>query len=74
MNNQGNVTNNQQLNTLNGMAQMTGTANGNVVNNVNTFPQMQNASDGWILYDRKYYTDEPFKSLSEEIQNLTEIE
>lgn len=37
-------------------------------------PQMKNASDGFILYDRKYYTDEIFKSLSEEIQNLTEIE
>lgn len=33
-------------------------------------PQMKNASDGWILYDRKSYTDEIFKSLSEDIQNL----
>lgn len=35
-------------------------------------PQMKNASDGWILYDRKSYTDEIFKSLSEDIQNLEE--
>lgn len=35
-------------------------------------PQMRNASDGWILYDRKSYTDEIFKSLSEDIQNLKE--
>lgn len=37
-------------------------------------PQMKNASDGWILYDRKSYTDDIFKSLSEDIQNLTEVE
>ncbi len=35
-------------------------------------PQMKNASDGWILYDRKSYIDEIFKSLSEDIQNLKE--
>lgn len=35
-------------------------------------PQMKNASDGWILYDRKSYTDEIFKFLSEDIQNLEE--
>ena len=34
-------------------------------------PQMINASDGWILYDRRYYTDEVFKSLSEDIQKLS---
>lgn len=33
--------------------------------------QMQNASDGWILYDRRYYTDPLFQSLSEDIQNLS---
>lgn len=37
-------------------------------------PQIKNASDGWILYDRKSYTDEIFKSLSEDIQNLKEEE
>lgn len=37
-------------------------------------PQIKNASDGWILYDRKSYTDDVFKSLSEDIQNLTEME
>ncbi len=37
-------------------------------------PQMRNASDGWILYDRKSYTDEIFKSLSEDIQNIKEEE
>lgn len=31
-------------------------------------PQIDNASDGWILYDRKYYTDPEFKEMSEEIQ------
>lgn len=36
-------------------------------------PQIKNASDGWILYDRKSYTDELFKSLSEDIQNLEEL-
>lgn len=33
-------------------------------------PQMVNASDGWILYDRKGYTDEIFKSLSLDIQKM----
>ena len=33
-------------------------------------PQINNASDGWILYDRRYYTDDVFKSLSEDIQKL----
>ena len=33
-------------------------------------PQMKNASDGWIMYDRRYYTDEMFKSLSLDIQNM----
>ena len=33
-------------------------------------PQMKNASDGWIMYDRQYYTDDMFKSLSEDIQNM----
>lgn len=34
-------------------------------------PQMQNASDGWILYDRRYYEgDELFMELSEETQKL----
>ena len=33
-------------------------------------PQMKNASDGWIMYDRRYYTDDMFKSLSSDIQNM----
>ena len=33
-------------------------------------PQMQNASDSFILYDRKLYTDDMFKELSQDIQNL----
>ena len=33
-------------------------------------PQIQKASDAFILYDRHYYTDDIFKKLSEEIQNL----
>ena len=33
-------------------------------------PQIKNASDAFILYDRQYYTDEMFKKLSEEIQNM----
>lgn len=33
-------------------------------------PQMQNASDGFILFDRQYYTDELFKNLSIDVQNL----
>ena len=36
-------------------------------------PQMKNPSDGFILYDRKYYTDDMFKFLSEDIQNLEEL-
>ena len=35
--------------------------------------QMQNASDGWILYDRKSYTDDMFKELSEITQNLKSL-
>lgn len=34
-------------------------------------PQINNASDGWILYDRRYYTDDEFRSLSEDIQKLS---
>lgn len=34
-------------------------------------PQMVNASDGWILYDRRYYQGSKlFEDLSEEIQRL----
>jgi hypothetical protein len=34
-------------------------------------PQVKNASDGWILFDRKYYNgDETFESLSKDIQKL----
>ena len=33
-------------------------------------PQMVHASDGWILYDRKGYTDEMFESLSLDIQKM----
>ena len=33
-------------------------------------PQVQKPSDGWILYDRQYYSDELFKDLSQEIQKL----
>ncbi len=33
-------------------------------------PQVQKPSDGWILYDRQYYTDELFVNLSNEIQKL----
>lgn len=34
-------------------------------------PQMKNASDGWILFDRRYYNgDEIFESLSQDIQNM----
>ncbi len=33
--------------------------------------QVQNASDGWILFDRKYYRDNKiFESLSVDVQNL----
>lgn len=34
-------------------------------------PQVKNASDAWILFDRQYYSDAIFKELSEEIQKLT---
>ncbi len=33
-------------------------------------PQVKNASDGWILFDRKYYNDDEFIKLSQDIQNL----
>lgn len=33
-------------------------------------PQVENASDGWILFDRRYYDDANFIELSEDIQNL----
>lgn len=33
-------------------------------------PQVKKASDGWLLFDRRYYNDETFISLSENIQNL----
>jgi cell division protein YceG involved in septum cleavage len=34
-------------------------------------PQVENASDGWILFDRRYYNgDEAFESLSRDIQKL----
>lgn len=34
-------------------------------------PQMKNASDGWILFDRRYYTgDKLFEKLSEDIQDM----
>lgn len=34
-------------------------------------PQVQNASDGWILFDRRYYNgDEIFESLSNDVQNI----
>lgn len=34
-------------------------------------PQMKNASDGWILYDRRYYTgNDMFENLSKDIQNI----
>ncbi len=37
-------------------------------------PQVENASDGWILFDRRYYAgDETFTSLSEDIQNLKSL-
>lgn len=33
--------------------------------------QVENASDGWILFDRRYYdNDETFVSLSKDVQNL----
>lgn len=34
-------------------------------------PQVKNASDGWLLFDRRYYKeDKEFESLSVDIQNL----
>ena len=36
-------------------------------------PQINNASDGWILYDRKGYTDEAFIELSNNIQGLKNL-
>lgn len=33
-------------------------------------PQVENASDGWILFDRRYYDDANFIGLSEDIQKL----
>jgi 5'-deoxynucleotidase YfbR-like HD superfamily hydrolase len=36
-------------------------------------PRIHNASDGWILYDRRYYTDDSFKELSESIQQLKSL-
>lgn len=33
-------------------------------------PQIKNASDSFILYDRQYYTDDIFKKLSKEVQDL----
>ena len=32
--------------------------------------QIKNASDSFILYDRQYYTDDIFKKLSKEVQDL----
>ena len=38
-------------------------------------PQVKNASDGWILFDRRYYVgNEMFDSLSKDIQNLEDLE
>lgn len=37
-------------------------------------PQMKKASDGWILFDRKYYdNDETFIELSKDIQKIEEF-
>lgn len=37
-------------------------------------PQMKNASDGWLLFDRRYYEgNEIFESLSNDIQNIQEL-
>jgi 5'-deoxynucleotidase YfbR-like HD superfamily hydrolase len=36
-------------------------------------PQISNASDSWILFDRRYYVDELFKNLSQDIQNLRSL-
>ena len=36
-------------------------------------PQVNNASDGWLLYDRRYYVgDELFEGLSRELQNFSD--
>ncbi len=36
-------------------------------------PNMKKASDGWLMYDRRYYNEDPiFVSLSDDIQNLGE--
>lgn len=35
--------------------------------------KINNASDSWIEYDRKYYDDEMFKSLSSDIQNIKNL-
>jgi 5'-deoxynucleotidase YfbR-like HD superfamily hydrolase len=53
----------------------------NALNDVNNYPediknevlpQVKNASDGWILFDRRYYNgDEIFESLSQDIQKLS---
>ncbi len=38
-------------------------------------PQIKNASDGWILFDRRYYTDDKmFEDLSKDIQNIENLE
>ena len=31
---------------------------------------IEKASDGWLTYDRQYYTDELFMSLSKDVQEL----
>ncbi len=37
-------------------------------------PQVKNASDGWILFDRRYYKDsETFTELSKDIQNIKNL-
>lgn len=33
---------------------------------------MKKASDGWILFDRRFYEDDIFINLSKEIQNIDE--
>ena len=38
-------------------------------------PQVNNASDGWLLFDRRYYEgDETFTNLSKDIQDLDSLE
>lgn len=37
-------------------------------------PQVKKASDGWLLFDRRYYTDELFVDLSNAIQNMEDLE